>query len=632
MSFRFSAVNLTLFCQASMAGVLTTLLLGCQPSTSQSADVMPTPSLASSSANPAAIQGKPVVYQVFTRLFGNTNTTNKPWGSIEENGVGKFADFTDTALTEIHAMGVTHIWYTGVPHHASATDYTRYGIDLDDPDVIKGRAGSPYAVRDYYNVDPDLARDPAQRMAEFEALIKRTHAHNMKVIIDIVPNHVARRYASSDLADNAKSLGANDDSSKAYAVNNDFYYVPGEAFKVPVHPAGFHPTGGAPHPLADGQFDEQPAKWTGNGARAAQPDANDWYETVKINYGVKPDGSYDFPELPTELANATAAEVSAFWAQQTLPGAWYKMRDIALFWLDKGVDGFRFDMAEMVPVAFWSFLNAEIKQANPDAFLLAEVYQPDLYRAYLNQGKMDFLYDKVGLYDTMKRVMQQQAPASTLDDAIADVQDIAPSMLNFLENHDEQRIASPDFAEDPMAGRPATVVSALYSASPFLLYFGQEVGEDGSEDMGFGDPTRTTIFDYAGVPAHQRWMNEGAFDGGQLNPQEAALRQFYVEVMNIASGHPAMQAPFVSLQSLQSQQYPAAVYSFARLHEQRPLIGVSNFSDSAQVVNLILPRSTAEFTGMTSLISRQVNETSLAAGTLSVTLPPRTAGVFELTK
>lgn len=261
MSFRLSAVNLTLCCKASMAGVLTTLLLGCQPSSSQSADIMPTPSLASPSANPAAIQGKPVVYQVFTRLFGNTNTTNKPWGSIEENGVGKFADFTNTALTEIHAMGVTHIWYTGVPHHASATDYTRYGIDLDDPDVIKGRAGSPYAVRDYYNVDPDLARDPAQRLAEFEALIRRTHAHNMKVIIDIVPNHVARRYASSGLAVNAQSLGANDDTSKAYAVNNDFYYVPGEAFKVPVQPEGFHPTGGAPHPLADGQFDEQPAKW-----------------------------------------------------------------------------------------------------------------------------------------------------------------------------------------------------------------------------------------------------------------------------------------------------------------------------------------------------------------------------------
>ena len=137
---------------------------------------------------------KIVIYHVFTRLFGNTNTNNKPWGTIEENGVGKFADFNKKALTEIKNLGVTHIWYTGVPHHAVINDYTEIGISNDDPDVVKGRAGSPYAVKDYYNVNPDLAKNPSNRLKEFKSLIERTHKAGMKVIIDIVPNHVARKY------------------------------------------------------------------------------------------------------------------------------------------------------------------------------------------------------------------------------------------------------------------------------------------------------------------------------------------------------------------------------------------------------------------------------------------------------
>ncbi|HAH35976.1 MAG TPA: alpha-amylase, partial [Algoriphagus sp.] len=67
--------------------------------------------------------------------------------------------------------------------------------------------------------------------------------------------------------------------------------------------------------------------------------------------------------------------------------------------------GFRFDMAEMVPVEFWSYLNSHIKNTKPDAFLMAEVYQPALYRDYLFKGKMDYLYDKVELYDTLKNIM-----------------------------------------------------------------------------------------------------------------------------------------------------------------------------------------------------------------------------------
>jgi hypothetical protein len=239
---------------------------------------------------------KIVVYQVFTRLFGNDKTTNKPWGTIEENGVGKFNDFTEKALQEIKNLGVTHIWYTGVPHHATITDYSKYGISKDDPDVVKGRAGSPYAVKDYYNVSPDLAADPTKRLEEFEALIARSHKIGLKVIIDIVPNHVARRYEGKSNPQGVKDFGAEDDTTKEYDKNNNFYYVVGEEFKVPVWINNYLPLGGEKESMADGKFKEIPAKWTGNGSRLSQPDFYDWYETVKINYGVRPDGTKDFEE------------------------------------------------------------------------------------------------------------------------------------------------------------------------------------------------------------------------------------------------------------------------------------------------------------------------------------------------
>jgi glycosidase len=200
---------------------------------------------------------KIVVYQVFTRLFGNKNTTNKPWGTIEENGVGKFNDFTDKALHEIKDLGVTYIWYTGVPHHALVGDYTAYGISNDDPEVVKGRAGSPYAVKDYYNVNPDLAVNPANRLQEFESLIARTHKAGLKVIIDIVPNHIARKYEGKNNPEGVKDFGANDNINVEYSRNNNFYYIPNNHFEIP---DGDIPLNGEKNPMVDGFFDENPAK------------------------------------------------------------------------------------------------------------------------------------------------------------------------------------------------------------------------------------------------------------------------------------------------------------------------------------------------------------------------------------
>ncbi|WP_289658217.1 alpha-amylase family glycosyl hydrolase [Flavobacterium panacagri] len=528
-----------------------------------------------------AAEKKVVVYQVFTRLFGNKNQTNKPWGTIEENGVGKFNDFTDKALHEIKDLGVTYIWYTGVPHHALVRDYTAYGISNDDPEVVKGRAGSPYAVKDYYNVNPDLAVDPAKRLEEFEALIKRTHNAGLKVIIDIVPNHIARKYEGKSNPVGVKDFGADDDVSVEYKRDNNFYYIPREHFEIP---DGDIPLNGEKNPLVDGKFDENPAKWTGNGSRKVKPDQNDWYETVKVNYGVRPDGSKDFPELPAGFDQKSYKEHFAFWQEKDVPDSWKKFRDIALYWTAKGVDGFRYDMAEMVPYEFWSYMNSSIKMKNPNAFLLAEVYNPNEYRNYIRLGKMDYLYDKVETYDKLKDIIQGKSSPDELNDIQKRMTDIEHHMLHFLDNHDEQRLASPEFAGSPERGKPLMVVSATLSTSPTMIYFGQEVGEAGNEDAGFGKRSRTSIFDYIGVPNHQRWMNEGKFDGGQLSESEKQLRDFYKRLLNFTINSSALMGSFEEIQSAnrQNTNYDALLYSYVRWSEKQKLIVIANFSSEKE--------------------------------------------------
>ncbi|WP_194765931.1 alpha-amylase family protein [Tamlana sp. I1] len=538
---------------------------------------------------------KEVVYQVFTRLFGNTNTTNKPWGTIEENGVGKFSDFTDKALAEIKDLGVTHIWYTGVPHHDVITDYTKYGISNDDPDVVKGRAGSPYAVKDYYNVNPDLAENPAARLQEFEALIELTHKAGLKLIIDIVPNHVARNYKSISKPEGITDFGETDDKTVVYSVNNNFYYNPGEAFKVPNWQNGYLPLGGEKHPLSDGKFEEVPSKWTGNGSRLSQPDPNDWYETVKINYGVSPEGRHDFDPLPEGFDMKDYKAHFEFWKGKTVPDSWDKFKDIALFWTEKGVDGFRYDMAEMVPVEFWSYMNSAIKMKNPDAFLLAEVYNPSLYRDYIRKGKMDYLYDKVQLYDTLKHVIQGYGKTDNIPPIQEDLKDIEHHMLHFLENHDEQRIASPEFAGNAQIAKPAMVVSATISTSPTLIYFGQELGEPGAEDLGFGDPSRTSIFDYGSVPTINRWVNNKQFDGGQSTAEELNLRDFYKRLLNVTISSEALMGAYQDLHEYNkadTEFYTAKQLAYARWSSNEKLIVISNFdADYGAEINLKLPEA-----------------------------------------
>ena len=538
-------------------------------------------------------ENKKVIYQVFTRLFGNDNTNNKPWGTLEENGVGKFNDFTPKALAEIRKLGVSHIWYTGILHHAMVADYTDFGISNDDPDVVKGRAGSPYAVKDYYSVDPDMAEDPAKRMEEFQALIDRTHEQEMKVIIDIVPNHIARKYEGMNNPEGVSDFGADDDTSVEYKKDNNFYYITGESFKVPHWNNDYKPLGGEVHPLVNGKFNENPAKWTGNGSRLSQPDQNDWYETVKINYGVRPDGTKDFDSLPHNFGSLDPQAHFDFWKDKSVPDSWVKFRDIALYWLEKGVDGLRYDMAEMVPVEFWSYLNSSIKVKYPEALLLAEVYNPDLYRDYIHLGKMDYLYDKVGFYDSIKHIVQGHGWTDHIPKVQEEIMDIEHHMLHFLENHDEQRIASPDFAGSAEKGKPAMVVSTTISTSPTLVYFAQEVGEPGAENAGFGSPTRTSIFDYIGVPHLQRWTNHKNFDGAALAVEERELRDFYKKLLNFSLNSEALMGDYREIHYFNKDQNPAydhRIFSFARWSENEQLIVVSNFdTENNYNLDLIIP-------------------------------------------
>ncbi|MDF9796115.1 glycosidase [Catalinimonas alkaloidigena] len=534
---------------------------------------------------------KIAIYQIFTRLFGNTNQRNIPYGTVEENGVGKFNHINEAALKSIKAMGSTHIWYTGIIAHAVLTDFTDFGVPLDDADVVKGRAGSPYAIKDYYDVNPDLAEDVKQRMQEFEALVERTHAAGMKVLIDFVPNHVARQYSSNAKPDGVQDLGASDDTSKAFDPNNNFYYIPGQAFQVP---AAYNPLGDHSFPGKDGKFEEYPAKATGNDQFTATPTVNDWFETVKLNYGV-------------DYLNNRQTYFDP------IPDTWLKMRDVLLFWAAKKVDGFRCDMAEMVPVEFWHWVIPVVKKEYPALIFIAEIYNPEQYRNYIDHGRFDYLYDKVQLYDTLRAVMEGHADLRHITDIWQYLRGKNHHMLRFLENHDEQRIASRFFAGNPEKAKPAMVVSALLHTGPIMVYFGQEVGEPAEGDSGFsGDDGRTTIFDYWGVPEHQKWLNEHAYDGGQLSESQASLRDYYSQVLNLSQEPAIASGYFYDLHrhnSYFTQGYHDMIYAFLRFNEAQKLLIVSNFdANHGQAFKLKIPSTAIEAMDMSQNETYQLTD------------------------
>lgn len=514
---------------------------------------------------------KIIVYQVFTRLFGNSNNHCVHNGDIQTNGCGKMSDFTLKALGEIKKLGSTHIWYTGIIEHATQTDYRRYNIVPDHPAIVKGKAGSPYAIKDYYDIDPDLANDVPGRMKEFENLVHRTHRAGLKVIIDFVPNHVARQYHSDAQPDGSVELGANDDASQSFSPYNNFYYIPQAKLQ-----AQFDMKGSAPE-----AYHEFPAKATGNNRFDATPHITDWYETVKLNYGV-------------DYLNGGTCHFSP------TPDTWIKMLDILLFWASKGIDGFRCDMAEMVPVEFWEWAIPQVKEAHPEIIFIAEVYNPHEYRNYLFRGQFDYLYDKVGLYDTLRSVACGYGSATAITHCWQSLDGIEKRMLNFLENHDEQRIASDFFAGNPRKGIPALIVSACMNTNPMMIYFGQEFGEAGMDNEGFsGKDGRTTIFDYWSIDTIRRWRNNGKFDGKMLTEEHKHLYHVYQRILTLCNEEAAIaQGVFFDLMYANINGWrfnEHKQYTFMRKHKNELLFFVVNFDSQPVNVAVNIPSHAFDF-------------------------------------
>ena len=511
---------------------------------------------------------KAIIYQIFTRLFGNTNTTRKHNGTLTDNGCGKLNAFTPAVLRRIKELGVTHVWYTGVIRHATTTDYTRYGIPRQHPAVVKGNAGSPYAITDYYDIDPDLATNVDKRMNEFESLVKRTHKAGLKMIIDFVPNHVARQYKSISKPKGIADFGENDNTGMQFSPQNNFYYCPEQSFAADID-------------LYHGEelpYEEFPAKATGNDCFGNRPGRNDWYETVKLNYGV------DYCD---------AGGVSTHFSPT--PDTWKKMLDILLFWAGKGVDAFRCDMAEMVPSAFWQWVTTEVRKKHHNVKFIGEVYNPGRYREYINAG-FDYLYDKVGMYDSMRDVVCGHRSATDITRQWQTNDDIADHMLYFLENHDEQRIASDFFAGDARKGIPALMTSALMRTNPFMLYAGQEYGERGMDEEGFsGRDGRTTIFDYWSVDS----LIHGYSSRRQLTKEEKSIEATYKKVLNIATSEKAVtEGKFFDLMYVNptSADFNAdRQYVFLRSNEDDLMIVLANFSDENSDCKINIPQHAFDY-------------------------------------
>lgn len=519
------------------------------------------------------MEEKKIIYQTFPRLFGNKCVTRKPNGTLAENGCGKMNDYTDSALQAIRKTGFNYIWYTGIIQHAQCTPYDCYGIPKGNPHIIKGMAGSPYAITDYYAVDPDLATDVSRRMEEFEALTERSHRNGLKVIIDFVPNHVAREYHSVQKPESVADFGANDHSEFSFHPQNNFYYMPGQGF--------------APHIYlgsGDEQYHEMPAKATGNDCFHAFPDKNDWYETIKLNYGV----NYATGERCFE----------------PIPDTWTKMLHILLYWSEKHIDGFRCDMAHMVPIEFWEWVIPRVKHQYPDIIFIAEIYSPELYREYLYRGHFDYLYDKVGLYDTLRAIVEGKTPASAITSQWQALEGIQSRMVNFLENHDEQRGASDFFAGDPQKLIPALIVSATMNVNPFLIYFGQELGEKGMEAEGFsGKDGRTSIFDYWSLDTMIRWNNNGKWDETLLTEDEKKLRSCYTKVLTACNQEKAIsEGLFFDLMYVNYDSpgfNPQKQYAYLRKYEDELLIIIVNFDDTAIAPSVRIPRHAFDFMNIT---------------------------------
>ena len=523
---------------------------------------------------------KHVVYQMMFHLWGNQNTDVKRNGSAAENGVTKFKDVSIKGLQALKKKGYSHLYTTGILEHATMEDFSAFGSPLDHPQVVKGRAGSPFAIKDYYDVNPFLADKPAERMQEFAAMLDRVHQADLKLVLDFVPNHLARAYHSDQKPAGVVDFGQNDNKDLSFSPSNNFYYLPGTQFTIPT---GVNP----PVPVTV-PYIEIPAKVSGNNVFSAQPSIHEGFETVKLNYGV------DF-----QHGNQTHFD--------PIPDTWLKMTDVLVYWTKKGVDGFRCDMAEMVPVEFWAYSIPKVKAINPEAVFIAEIYNPQEYRNYIFKGGFDYLYDKVGLYDGIRHIMEKKPGATTADITRVwqnESGDFANHMLRFLENHDETRLNSPGFAASNFWSTiPGMVLTASMHDGPLMIYFGQEFGEKAQEIEGFNEADdRTTMFDFYRVDTHQRWLNGGKFDGGKLTAAEKEIDSFYTELLAwINSSEVIQKGKFFDLQYAQNAAYPKnKVYAYLRYTDKGRNLIICNFDSVNHDFNIEIPTLALDMMGIKS--------------------------------
>ena len=540
--------------------------------------------------------GKVIIYQMLPRLWGNIGGKNIKNGTLKDNGCGKFSSIDTISLEYLRSLGVSHVWYTGIIRHATAEDSD--GCTPSSADWVKGRAGSPYSITDYYDVNPYLADEPENRMEEFHKLVERTHAAGLKVIIDFVPNHVARDYGRFAAAHPAPTgmaaLGESDDKSVHWKDSNDFFYYPGIPLALPIQ---------------NQTYMEMPAMASGN-SYTSSPGVNDWYDTIKLNYC----------DSHTET--------------------WEKMYDIVNFWAGQGVDGFRCDMVELVPQAFFKWLISRIKKDRPNLLFVAEVYQKTLYSKYIREIGFDLLYDKSGIYDTLRAIVEKNAKDSGVP--VEDWQsakritwnwqslgDLQPYMLNFLENHDEQRFASDFFGCDARNSYAALYTALYMNNAPFMLYAGEEVGERGMDNEGFsGRDGRTSIFDWWAPSSLTRLYKYIHGEKKALTHEEETMLDTYRKALKFAAEDNAVsKGTFYDLCycNYASDGFnPDRHFAFLRDFEDETLLIVCNFSKNDADMKISIPEHA--FNWMKMPESEEFNHTT----PVSVHVPATNGVIIKL--
>jgi len=505
---------------------------------------------------------KKFIYQVLPRLWRPQFPNWKYDGSYEENGSGKLEYIDDQSLIYIKNLGANIIWLTGVIHHATLADFSSVSLPASHPSVTKGKAGSPYAIIDYYTISPTLVKDADKRMQIFDDTIKRIHTNDLKVLIDFVPNHVARQYHSSNVPKGLKTLGGHENISKTFSASNNFYYL-SEDFVSPVGNNGYI---------------ESPAKATGNNAFTAKPSVNDWYETIKLNYGVDQAGKKHFDPIPE---------------------TWHRMHEILDFWLAKGVDGFRCDMVEMVPIEFWAWVLPSIRVKYPNALFVAEAYGESHYTELIEAG-FNLLYDKVNLYNKLEELIKGKPEAEKIAEVLEHGRKDQSHLLRFWENHDEIRLANSHFAGKPEIGIPAMVLATCSGTEAVMLYFGQELGEPANGAEGFsGNDGRSSIFDFAEVPSINELLTK-KFNLEEISPRRKYLLQQYKNLGQLIQNHKAItEGHFYDL-SWANLEKNDKVYIFLRHDQNERLLFAVNFSHTEKVLTqLHIPSHAIELLGIT---------------------------------